>query len=193
MEDKKYWKYKQQLDLIRDDITLRRWKILSAAYKEGKRIWGFQFSIQKLSEDMELSYTTTKRCLALDRCNKRTWNLIQSKKISVFKVAMICSEKDKTYQDEIVDMVIKDKLSTPQISGLKIKGLKDINKERHRIAIQNGYSRKDSAAYNFKVWIDRGFQFMALDKNQILECKVEDIKKNLIKLNEQIKLYVDEL
>ena len=37
-DTKQYYAYKEQLDKLRDEITLNRWKILSAAYKEGKRI-----------------------------------------------------------------------------------------------------------------------------------------------------------
>lgn len=192
-QKKEYYDCKKQLDFLRDNITLKRWEVLSKAYKIGKNIWGFQFSVQSLSDDMEIPYTTCKRCLALDRCNKRTWKLIKSKKISVFKVAMICAEKNKTYQDEIVDMVIKNNLSTYQIEDLKISNLQDINKERHRLAVEKGYSRMDSAAYNFITWINRGFQFLALKKEQLPEGKISVIKKDLIKLSEQIKLYVEDL
>lgn len=189
----KYRKCKQRLDLLRDDITLKRWKILSEAYKLGKKIWGNGFTVQRLAEDMEIPYTTCKRCLALDRCNKRTWKLIKEKKISVFKVAMICSEKNKTYQDEIVDAVIEDGLSTYDISSLKIDGIKDVNKERHRLAVEKGYSRQDSAAYNLDVWIDRGHQFLLLDKEQLPQSKIISIKKKLLDLSEKIKKYAEEL
>ena len=82
---KQYFKQKILLDAIRDDVTLKRWKILSKAYKLGKSIWNSQFTKVKLAEDMNMPLTTVLRCLSLDKANKRTWKLIKEKKISVFK------------------------------------------------------------------------------------------------------------
>jgi len=71
---KKYFELKEELDNLRDDITLRRWKILSKAYKTGKKIWGQRFTRERLAHDMDTPVTTTLRCLSLDRANKRSWS-----------------------------------------------------------------------------------------------------------------------
>lgn len=110
--ERSYFNNKIELDKLRDNITLKKWKILSKAYKQGKKIWGSRFTRERLAIDMDTPYTTTLRCLSLDRANKRSWKLVKEEKLSVFKLAMICQSKSITYQDEIVDMVIEDNLST---------------------------------------------------------------------------------
>jgi len=186
----KYFAQKAILNAILDDITLKRWKILSKAYKLGKEIWGSRFTRERLAIDMEMANTTVLRCLSLDRASKRTWRLIKEKKISVFKVAQICMSKNKVYQDEVVDMTIEDNLSTYQIASIKLKDFNDIAKEKHRLACEKGYSRKSSAYTNLQSWIERGKIFMAMDKNHLPKDKLPEIKTNLKELNIKIKEYV---
>jgi len=186
----KYFAQKELLNAILDDVTLKRWKVLSKAYKLGKEIWGFKFTRERLADDMDIPSTTVIRCLSLDRANKRTWDLIKQKKLSVFKAAQICMSKNRTYQDEVVDMTIEDNLSTYQIKSLKINSLKDVNKERQRIACEAGYSRKSSAYSNFQHWIERGKIFMAMNKKHLPKDKLPEIKTNLKELNVKIKEYI---
>jgi len=187
-----YFAHKKILDEIRDDITLKRWKELSKAYKLGKQIWGQRkFTKQRLSHDMEIPRTTVLRCLSLDKCNPKTWRLIKSKKISAFKVAQICQSKNITYQDEIVSMVIKEGLSTYQISSLKVKNLKDVNKERQRLACEKGYSRKSSVYSNFKNWIERGRLYLLMNKDYLPKDKLSTIKEQLLNLNSLIEKYTE--
>lgn len=194
MNDKKqYLELKKKLDEIRSDVTLQKWKVLSKAYKLGKKIWGHSFSERKLSDDMDIPYTTCKRCLSLNRANKRTWKLIKEKKISAFKVAMICSEKSKYFQDEIINIVIRDNLSTCDISNLKINDVEDVNVERHRIAVEKGYSRMDSAYSQMKNWITRGLVFIKLSPDRIPQNKHKDVIENLIKLNHEISLFIKKM
>jgi len=116
--------------------------------------------------------------------------LVKEGKLSVFKLAMICQSKNKTYQDEIIDMVIEDDLSTSQISGLKVKSIEDVNKERHRIACEKGYSRKDSAYRNFCNWVERGSLFLLMDENHLPESGIEEIRDKLKRLNKNIDKYL---
>jgi len=185
-----YFANKKILDEIRDDITLKRWKILSTAYKQGKSIWGAHFTKVRLSNDMGVPVTTVLRCLSLDRCNPKTWRLIKAKKISCFKVAQICQSKNITYQDEVVEAVIKDDLSTYQISTLKVNNLKDVNKERLRLACKDGYSRKSSAYRNFNIWIERGRIYLLMKKDNLPKDKLPEIKQHLKNLDEMIKRYI---
>ncbi len=187
---KQYFKSKEQLSVMRDEITLNRWKILSRANKIGKRIWRRRFTRRILSRDMDIPYTTTLRCLSLDKANKRTWGLIKNKKISVYKVAQICQSKCNTYQDDIVDLVIEENYSTYQITTLNIKNSGDISKERHRLACENGYSRKHSAYFNFNSWVDRGTLFLLMDKAHLPDDKIEDIENKLKRLSGQIGRYL---
>lgn len=188
---KQYTESREQLLKMRDNITLKRWKVLSKAYKIGKKIWGTKFTREQLAEDMDMKYTTTLRCLSLDRVNKRNWKLIDKGKISVFKVAQICQSKSITYQDEIVDLVIKENYSTYQITTLKVRSFGDINKEKHRLATENGYSRKESAYRNFNMWIDRGHLFLLMDKKHLPEKKHKEIMDKLKKINRDISFYLN--
>jgi hypothetical protein len=134
--------------------------------------------------------TTVLRCLSLDRANKKSWELVEESKISVFKLAMVCFSKNKTFQDEVVNMVIEDKLSTLQIISLRINNIKDVNIERHRLAVESGYSRKSSAYANFRHWAERGTIFLLMDKSHLPENKIKDIESRLKKLKKDIGLYL---
>ena len=186
----KYFAKKEQLNKLRDNATLENYKILSEAHKLGKQIWNSRFTLIKLAEDMDMPYTTVHRCLSLSKANKSAWELVKDGKLSVFKLAMICSLKSKTYQDEIIKMVVKDNLSTYQIKTLKINQIEDVNIERHRLAVENGYSRKSSAYYNFHNWINRGKLFLTMDIDKLPKDKIPVIKEELEKLNKRIKLYL---
>jgi hypothetical protein len=182
-----YYSIQAQLSLLRDQITLKRWKLLSRAYKLGKKVWGRGFDVKQLAEDMEIPLTTCKRCLALDRANPRNLQLMAEGKISAFKVAMICQLKNYVFQDEIVDLVIKDNLSTYKIKTLKINNLSDINKFRHQQAVERGYSRKDSAFSNMDRWIERGFQFLALLPSSFTHSKISSLISRLKLLDDKIR------
>jgi len=190
---RKYKEEKSKLDKIRSNATIEKWKILSRAYKIGRKIWGHHFSRQRLSFDMEIPLTTTLRCLALDKANKKTWKLINSDKISAFKVAQICQSRNKHYQDEIVDMVIENNMSTYNIKKMKINCFSDINKERHRLACEEGYSRKSSAYEHFNHWIIRGNMFMLIKKENLPEGKIEDLEKGLKDLKKNINNYIKKI
>ncbi len=187
---KTYFSIKLELDNLRDNITLKRWKILSKAYTTGKKIWGKHFTRQRLAFDMEMPMTTVLRCLSLDRANKRSWKFVEEKKLSVFKLAMICQLKNRTYQDEIADMIIADGLSTYQITTLKVRNLKDINKERHRLACEKGYSRNSSAYRNFNTWIERGKLFLLMDESHLPKDKIPQIKEKVTKLRNDMNTYL---
>jgi len=186
----KYFAKKEQLNKLRDNATLENYKILSEAQKLGKQIWNSHFTLTKLAEDMDIPYTTVHRCMALSRASKSEWKLVKDKKLSVFKLAMICSLKNKAYQDEIVKMVVNDKLSTYQIKTLTINQIEDVNVERHRLAIEKGYSRERAAYYSFNNWINRGKLFLIMDIDKLPKDKVPVIKEELGKLGKKIKSYL---
>jgi len=185
--EKKYFASKNEIDIIRDNETLLKWEVLSKANKLGKQLWGSKFTIKKLSEDMGLPYTTTKRCLSLDNASKKSWELLKSKKISAFKLAMVCQLKSKSFQDEIVGAVIEDNLSTTKIKSFNPRNIKDINKWRHQKAIEKGYSRESSAYNNFKNWINRGSIFMIMSISSIGDKN----KKNIIAQLKTLKLKIE--
>ena len=186
----KYFAKKEQLNKLRDNATLENYKILSEAQKLGKQIWNSHFTLIKLAEDMDMPYTTVHRCMSLSRASKSAWKLVKEGKLTAFKLAMICSLKNKKYQDKIIKIVVKDNLSTYQIKTLTIKQIEDVNVERHRLAVENGYSRERSAYYSFNNWINRGKLFLTMDIDKLPKDKIPVIKEELEKLNRKIKLYL---
>lgn len=187
----KYFLKKEEIDQIRSDETLAKWKVLSEAYKLGKKIWSTHFNVVRLAKDMELPLTTTKRCLSLDRATKFTWKMINEGKISAFKAAQVCQSKNFYFQDEIIKEVIKNNISTSKIKGLRaINSEEDMNVWRHKLAIQKGYSREDSAYRSFKMWIERGKLFLIMKKEAINEKKRKEIEKELRVLNNKIQKYL---
>lgn len=191
-EDKKkqYFLGKEELDKIRDNATLQKWKILSKNLKLGKTIWVGRFTMEKLAEDMGMPYTTVQRCLSLDRCNERNWALHKEGKITSFKLAMICSLKNNKLQDRIVDAVIEDNLSTCQIKEFKVDNIKDMNKVRHKLAVEKGYSCSGSAYIHFNNWINRGRIFILMDKEKLPKARIPELEKNLKGLKKLIDQYI---
>ena len=186
---KRYFQCKEQLDIIRSNETLAKWKALSKAYSLGKRIYGSGFTRQRLAFDMEIPMTTTLRCLALDRANKKTWRLINSGKISAFKVAYICQTKSITFQDEIINLVIKENYSIYRIKQLRINNLKDIDKEKLRLEMEPKFSKKGHAARSFEIWIEKGKLLLLINEKALSKEKYTEIKEELRGLSKRIERY----
>jgi hypothetical protein len=188
--ENEYFKNKEQLDDIRSDITLLKWEILSRANKQGKELWGKEFTAIKLSNDMGVPLTTVKRCLALDKASPKTWELIRQKKISAFKAAMVCQLKSNVFQDEIMAVVLRDNLSTYQIKSFKPNSIKDVNKWRHEKAVEKGYSRQDVAFKNFNNWIQRGSIFLLMPISSVGWKKKAKVIEELRLLKIKIEKYL---
>ena len=189
--EKKYFASKEELDSIRHNETLLKWEVLSKANKLGKEIWGHKFTTAKLAEDMDLPYTTTKRCLSLDNATPKSWELLRTKKISAFKLAMICQLKSQLFQDETVAVVIKDNMSTYNLKAFNPRSIEDINKWRHKLAVKKGYSREDSAFRNINNWIERGKIFMLMDITTVGPKNKSKVIEQLKILQLKIKRYLD--
>lgn len=189
---KKYFETKKELEIINHNATLAKWKALSRAYKTGKQIWGSRFNRQRLSEDMEIPMTTVLRCLSLDRASKKSMKLMNEGKISASKLAMICCSKCKTFQDEIVAMVINQNLTTYQIKSLKVNNIKDLDTEKLRLAVEKGFSRDSSAVRSLENWIDRGNILLRLKKTVFKEDKLKELEEKLRILNSKINRYLEE-
>lgn len=189
-----YNKLKEELDKERNSETLRKYKILSKAYDLGIEIYGRdKFSVNRLSLDFDLPYTTTKRILALRKANKRTWKLIKDKKITSFKVAMCLMRKNTLYQDEIIDMVMKDNLSTFQIRSLKVKNLQDIKKERLKVAVERGFYRNDVACNSFLYTLERLEELLKLKRENLPKSKIPVIIKKLKDIQSKINDFIKEM
>lgn len=188
--EKKYFATKAELDIVRDNETLLKWEVLSKANKLGKQIWEKKFTTRRLSIDMGLPYTTTKRCLSLDNATPKSWELLKAKKISAFKLAMVCQLKSQIFQDETVAVVIKDNLSTSQIKSFNPRSIEDVNKWRHKNAAQKGYSRQSSAHSHMKNWIERGTIFLLMPISSVGAKNKDDIIERLKLLQLKISKYI---
>jgi len=142
---------------------------------------------------MDMAYTTVRRCLALDKATPRSWKLVKEGKISAFKLAMVCSLKSNHYQDKTVDLVISSNLSTCKIKKLQINDIEDVNAERHRLAVEEGYSREDSAYRSLSGWIHRGERFLLMEAQQLSEKKRKELSKRLKKLGKKVLNYSGKL
>ncbi|HUS49639.1 MAG TPA: hypothetical protein VMZ91_05710 [Candidatus Paceibacterota bacterium] len=184
---KAYNKLKLDLDKDRHSETLRKYKILSKAYKLGTQIYGKNsFSVMKLSLDFDIPYTTCKRILSLNKANNKTWKLINEGKITSFKVAQVLLKKNHFYQDEAIKLIIDENLSTYQIYSLKIGSLEDIKKARLEISIKNGFARASTAYYSFNHTLERLEQLLVLDKKFLPKDKIPLLNKKLIKISKQM-------
>jgi len=189
--EKRYEVLKDNMDQERDSETLKKYKILSEAYKIGKKLNRFGFTVNELASDFDIPYTTTKRVLSLDRATKKTWSLIKSGKISVFKVAMICSTKNYLFQEQVVDIVIKDKLSTYDIKKMKIRDIKDLNKFRLKKAISVLYTRKSIANQSFLHGMGRALMLLSMDYSNFSVRSTEIAVKKVMSLREKCDEFIN--
>jgi hypothetical protein len=172
---KEFEELKKQFYEIDTDETLKKWKILSKAYELGKKMHGSTYSIFKLSKDFKFPYTTTKRILSLNRATKQTWDLINEGKITAFRAAQICMTKNHDYQDETVEMVIKEKLSTVQIKKLRIDNRGDIKEARLTTALENGFARKDTAYKSLNDTLYRLNRLLNIKKDDLPQIKIDEL------------------
>jgi hypothetical protein len=186
----KYDIIKIQLDNLRSEETINKWKLLSEAYKIGKEIWGNEFSVKKLSEDMNLPYTTTKRCLSLDKATPKTWTLIRKGKISAFKAAQVCMTKNNKLQDETIDLIVKENYSTCKIKSWNIQSKEDLVFLRQQKAVEDGFSRKESAYRSLHNWIEKGKLLLLIKKEYLSENKLAELKKELLSIKNRIERFI---
>jgi len=170
-----FFDLKKQFSGIDTNETIKKWKILSKAYQLGKEIYGHNYSVQKLSKDFDIPYTTAKRVLSLDKATEKTWERINNDAISAFKVAQICMTKNNKYQDEIVEMVIKDNLSTSDITKLRVGNKGDINVARLNTALKKGFARKDVAYRSLRDTLLRLSRLLRLKKSDFPASKIEEL------------------
>jgi hypothetical protein len=190
----KYKRLQKEFLKIDNDETLKKWKVLSKAYKIGKEIYGQDFSVLKLSQHFEIPYTTCKRVLSLDKSTQKTWKLIREKKISAFKVAQINLTRNIKYQDQIVDAVITDNLSTSQIKDIRVteKGL-NVKELRLEKAIKEGYARVNTAYKSLRDTTKRMIRLLDIDKKNLPESRISEIIEFLDELQAKINKVIQNL
>lgn len=193
LKEKEYEALKKQYYRIEDDETIKKWKVLSKAYKIGKEIYGHTYSVSTLSIDFDIPYTTAKRVLSLDKANKNTWKLINSKKISAFKAVQVLMTKNTQEQDKFIEKVIQDNLSTYQIKKLKVYGGKDDKIIRLEEAVEKGFSREDAAYRSIIQGINKLSILMDIDIKKLPENKIPDLIDALDTLQIKIKKKVEDL
>jgi len=203
VNSKRYYELKRQMDLLRSNITLKKYKILSEAYSIGKKELKSFFTIQILSEDFELPLTTCKRILSLKKANKNTWEKIGidpltfkkvgKPKISAFKAAMVLLRRDTFFQDEMIDLVIEKNYTTYDIRNMprKFKSLEELKKERLKVAVEKGFARKSTAYRSFSLILDRLDQMLLLRIEHISEDKRGELIKKIRRVIKRMVRYVE--
>lgn len=185
-----YEDLKRQMETQIDNDTLQKYRILSEAWKIGKELHGPKFTLNSLATDFELAWSTVKRIMSLRRANVGTWKLIDDKKISAYKVAMICSSKNIHYQDEIVEEVIKDNLSARSIKNMRVRQLGDIKLWRVKRALDEGFKNKDNTYHSWVSVIRRLKLFLLMDVDSVRPSKRKDLLERLGDVNEMIEIYL---
>jgi len=173
--------------------TLRKYNILSQAFKIGKKIHGSYFTKQQLSKDFEIPYTTINRILSLDKANEKTWDRINSGKITSYKAAQVLMQKNVYLQDKLIEVVIEDNLSTYQIKNMKDKSLEDIKQDRLRRAVKDGFARKETALFSFNATLGKLKQLLLLKKEYLPKNKLPELRRNLVRVREMLDSYIKEL
>ena len=173
---KRYEELKQEYQKETHKETLRKFKILNEAFNIGRKLKGIDYNLITLSIDFEVPYSTCRRVLSLRKANKNTWKLINKGKITSFKAAMVLLQKNVTYQDELIDMVIKENLSTYDIKNLKDGSLKEVNDNRLKIAVDRGFARKHSAYACLCRYLERVDAFSVIDVQNLPKTKYDEIK-----------------
>ena len=184
---------KQEYYRIEDDETVKKWKVLTKAYKIGKQIHGSKYSVATLSVEFDIPYTTAKRILSLDKATKKTWKLIDEGKISAFKVAQVLMTKNEKVQEKIIDKVIDEKLSTYQIKKIKVYDGNDDKIIRIENAVDHGYIRGDSAYRGFMRQIRALDAIIEINNTKLPVDKIADIITELENLNRKIIKKIDSL
>lgn len=188
-QQQRYDDLKIQLETLNHNSTLEKYKILSEAYKIGKKINGSKYSYFRLSFDFEVPYTTVKRICSFDKANSRTWQLIKDKRITSFKAVQVLHQHGATYQDELIDMVIKNNLTTYDIRNLRCKTLKEVKEQRLTIAVEKGFARENTAYLSFKNTVDRLNILLSLKPSQFPKTKLASLKKDIAILIIELKKY----
>jgi len=191
--NKRYEQLKKQYQDHLSSETLRKFNILNEAFEIGRKLKGRSYTYVTLSLDFELPYSTCKRILSLRKANDRNWKLIEEKKISAFKVAMILLQKDITYQDELIELVIENNLSTYDIKNLKDGSLKEVNDNKLKVAVEKGFARKSVAYYSFKTYMERLNAMMLINIDNLPENKLPDLKVELTKTSKNINKFIKKL
>lgn len=197
-ENKKLLLLKKEYESLKDKFekqiaseTLKKYLILSRAYKIGKILNGFKFTRQTLAKEFQIPYSTVQRLLSLDRMTPKTKRLLHSGKISASKVSQITSTKNLAFQGEIVDLVISKKLNTQDIKKLKPEKIEDVNKYRFDKAIKEGYSRKDSLYLNFSNSINRLHSYLTLNIDSFPDTKKFEVLAKLRELKKEIDFFLE--
>jgi hypothetical protein len=178
---------------IEDNETLRKYKILKELFVIGKKMHGYRFNLHKMSDDLDVPYTTVKRIMSLNKANKNTWKLIKENKITAFRVAYILSTRDNTYQDELINLAIEKNLTTYDIKKLRLKDYKDIEKARLSIAVEKGFARRDTCYNSFISTLTRFDDLFMIDKEQLPEKKIPILAKKLNQLKDDIPKFLGKI
>lgn len=188
-KEQRYNALKKKLETLNHNHTLEKYKILSEAYKLGKKMYGSKYSYFRLSFDFEIGYTTVKRICSLDKANSRTWQLIEDNKISSFKAVQVLHQHGSTYQDELIDMIIFNKLTTYDIRNLRCKTLKEVKEQRLTIAVEKGFARENTAYLSFKTTVDRLNILLTLKPSHFPKTKIDLLRKDIHGLITDLKKY----
>lgn len=183
---KTYEKLKEEYNKIEEEInnylhdkTLKRFKLLTEAYKIGSSL-NSTFNHYKLAEDFKISIKHCKRILSLRNCTKYTKNQIKANKISANKVCIITFEKPKELQNKIVKWAVQTNATNKDIHEFRT------GNEKSEEGIRNDYDK-------FKTYSNGIINMSERIKKHGSENLKQKIKVDLQELSEKIISTLNEL
>lgn len=183
---------RRQMNIERDKSSLKQYYILKQAWEVGKKIQ-VRFTKKQLGIDFNLTVSTVKRLLSLDRMNEKTEKLAKKGKISISYVLDVTSRKNNFYQKELIEKHINEGWTTYNLQKLDINNLKNLDNFediRMKKIKEEGYTRKSSASMGYDRAINNIILFIHMDLNNFPVEKHPKIKERIIYLHKEIGVYI---
>lgn len=187
---KRFAQLKEELSEVQSSETLNKYYILNEAYKIGRTLHGDDYSLARLSYDMECPYTTVKRVLSLQKASKDDWKLIKSGKIGAHKVAQILMQVDNEIAPEVIQTAVDENWST---SAIKKYRHGDIKAMKLKMAVHQGFSRQETAMKSFQDTIRRLEELFKLEVEEYTPKNKATLESKLTGLRNKLNAFLGRL
>lgn len=181
---------KKELSEVSSSSTIQKYQILSEAFKIGKVLHGRDYSLARLSYDMEVPYTTAKRVMSLSKATKEQWAMIKSKRIGAHKVAQILMSVDNDLAPDVMKLAIDKGWSTSMIKKYRHGNIRDI---KLKASVEKGFADKWGAMNAVKTTTERLNQLLDLDVSSFPYDKREKLRFMLVDTRNKINSFLGRL
>lgn len=187
---KRFAELKKELGEEQGAETLNKYYILNEALKIARTLHGKDYSIARLSYDMECPYTTVKRVLSLQKATKDDWALIKSGKIGAHKVAQILMQVDNDKAESVIRLAVDEGWSTSKIKKYRHG---DVKTMKLKAAVYDGFARQDVAMKSFQDTIKRLEELFKLEVEEYTPRNKAVLEKKLVGLRNKLNAFLGKL